>query len=184
VSSPGRPPAGPSPLKAGRIGHLPRTALPFCSGLGQSSASVSRLHLIVAPAAARCAVASSSFCTRTWFCTSQAIERTEVQRAQRRGESPMSHMKTSTKDAAVIERVSSIPTTTAAALYLTTHSVLVTAIGTLASTFLTWWSLWLSDQMGRRRSPRVSPSDCERRDKPVPGRLKPGFDQGGGLRHG
>ena len=56
----------------------------------------------------------------------------------------MQHAKTSAPETAAVQRIFNTATVTVGGLYLTTHSVTVTAIGTAASTIVECWSIWLN----------------------------------------
>ena len=55
----------------------------------------------------------------------------------------MQQARTSASETAAVQRIFNIATVTVGGLYLATHSVTVTTIGTAASTIVTCWSIWL-----------------------------------------
>jgi len=56
----------------------------------------------------------------------------------------MQQAKTSAPETAAVQRIFNTATVTVGGLYLTTHSVTVTAIGTAAATIVECWSIWLN----------------------------------------
>ena len=59
------------------------------------------------------------------------------------------HQRRPAHDLAAAKAAFNTATVTVGGLYLTTHSVVVTLIGTTASTMLTCWAMWLSYNRNR-----------------------------------
>lgn len=66
----------------------------------------------------------------------------------------MQQTKQSERDAAAIQRIFNTATVAVGGLYLATHSVTVTAIGTIASAAVTCWSTWMANYRLDTRSTR------------------------------